>query len=419
MNDSLDIIKDGMIVVSKNKIVDVGRQFDLEDKYEATEIINTGNSIVMPGLINTHTHAAMVYFRGLADDLPLQEWLEKYIWPAEAKFVSPDFIKKASELACLEMIKSGTTCFNDMYFFEEETAKIAFKSGMRAVIGECILNFPTPSCKTSDETIKKTEELISNFINNELVSVAFAPHSIYTCSKDVLEKVRQTAKDKELIHIHISETKKEVDDCKKERSKSPVAYLDEIGLLGENVMAAHSIWLDKKDLEIYKKRGVKVSHCPMSNKKLASGIALVPEMLKIGITVSLGTDSVASNNTLDMFSDMRTCALLHKVNKLDPTVVTARQVIKMATIDGARVLELGDKIGSLEVGKRADIITINLNKPHLVPMYDPYSHLAYCVGGEDVNDVIINGKVIMRNREVKTIDEKKILAEANQFSIMN
>ena len=419
MNSELDVIKDGLVVVSGNKIVNIGRQSDLENKYKADEVIDVGNSIVMPGLINTHTHAAMVYFRGLADDLPLKEWLEDYIWPAEAKYVKQDFVKKASRLACLEMIKSGTTCFNDMYFFEEETASVSEEAGIRAIIGETILNFPTPSYKTPADTIKKTEELINNFSDNELISVAFAPHSIYTCSKDILEKVKSISGNKKLMHIHVSETKKEVDDCKKEHGKSPVEYLDKIGFLDKNVIAAHSVWLSQNDLEIYRKRGIKVSHNPISNMKLASGIMSAAEMIDNNIIVGLGTDGAASNNTLDLFSDIRTCALLHKVNKLEPTATNARQVIGMATINGARTLGLEKKIGSLEKGKQADIITVNLNKPHLTPIYNPYSHLAYCVNGEDVNDVIINGKVVMRNREVKTIDEEKVLAEARKFRIKN
>lgn len=418
MNPGLDIIENGIVIVEKNLIKDIGEAKDLKKKYKTQKVIDIGNGIVMPGLINTHTHAAMAYFRGLADDLPLKEWLEEHIWPAEGKFVSPGFVKKSSGLACLEMIKSGTTCFNDMYFFERETAKVAESIGIRIVIGEGVLNFPTPSCKIPDEAIKATLDLAKDFKKSELITVCLAPHSIYTCDKELLVKISNLAKEiGSLIHIHAGETKKEVADCKEEYKKSPVEYLDNIGLLGENVVAAHSVWLDNKDLEIYKKRGVKVSHNPVSNMKLASGIMPLSEMIEKGITVGLGTDGAASNNTLDLFFDIRVCALLHKVDKLDPTVVNARQVMKMATIDGARVLGLDDKIGSLETGKRADIITINLDKPHLTPIHDPFSHLVYCVNGRDVEDVIINGKVVMQNRVVKTIDEERILKEAKKFKI--
>lgn len=418
MDRNLSVIKDGMVIASENKILDIGKQSELENLYKADEIIDVGNSIIMPGLINTHTHAAMSYFRGLADDLPLNKWLEKHIWPAEAKFVKPDFIKKASELACLEMIKSGITCFNDMYFFQEETAKVVQKIGMRAILGEVILNFQTPSCQTPGETINKILKLIDKFRENEFVDIAFAPHSIYACDEKVLNRVKELAEENNIaVHIHISETKKEVEDCEKEHNKSPVAYLDKIGFLSDRVIAAHSVWLNENDLEIYKNRGVKVSHCPISNMKLASGIAPLVEMLGHGIAVGLGTDGVASNNALDLFSEMRICALLHKVNKLNPMVMNARKVVKMATVDGAKALGLNNKIGSLEVGKSADIITINLDKPHLIPIYNPYAHLVYCAGAQDVNNVIINGKVVMENREVKTINEEKILKEAEKFKI--
>ncbi|MEA3464104.1 MAG: amidohydrolase [Patescibacteria group bacterium] len=418
MDRNLSVIKDGMVIASENKILDIGKQSELENLYKADEIIDVGNSIIMPGLINTHTHAAMSYFRGLADDLPLNKWLEKHIWPAEAKFVKPDFIKKASELACLEMIKSGITCFNDMYFFQEETAKVVQKIGMWAILGEVILNFQTPSCQTPGETINKILKLIDKFRENEFVDIAFAPHSIYACNEKVLNRVKELAEENNIaVHIHISETKKEVEDCEKEHNKSPVAYLDKIGFLSDRVIAAHSVWLNENDLEIYKNRGVKVSHCPISNMKLASGIAPLVEMLGHGIAVGLGTDGVASNNALDLFSEMRICALLHKVNKLNPMVMNARKVVKMATVDGAKALGLNNKIGSLEVGKSADIITINLDKPHLIPIYNPYAHLVYCAGAQDVNNVIINGKVVMENREVKTINEEKILKEAEKFKI--
>lgn len=413
MDSDLSVIRDGMVAVEKNNIVAIGKEKNLKGEYKAKETIDAGNSIVLPGLINAHTHAAMAYFRGLADDLPLNEWLNNHIWPAEAKLVKPDFVRKSSELACLEMIKSGITCFNDMYFFQEITAEISEKAGMRMMAGEGILDFSTPSCKAPDEAVAKTIELIEKFKDSELIGVAFAPHSVYACGENVLLKIKELAKEYDLpVHIHLSETKKEVEDCENKRGRTPAEYLDEIGFLSDRVIAVHSVWLSEKDLEIYKNRGVKAVHCPISNMKLASGIAPVPEMPEKGITAGLGTDSAASNNTLDLFSDMRACALLHKVNKLNPTALSAREVVRMATINGAKVLNLDKKIGSLEAGKRADIIAINLNKPHLAPIYDPYSHIVYCVSARDVEDVVINGEIVMKNREVKTIDEERVLGEA-------
>ncbi|MFH1428082.1 MAG: amidohydrolase [Patescibacteria group bacterium] len=418
INSKLDIIKEGMVVISGNKIIDIGEEKEKKDKYQTEEIINAGNAIIMPGLINTHTHAAMTYFRGLADDLPLKEWLEKHIWPAEKKYVNPDFIYRGTKLACLEMIKSGTTCFNDMYYFYETVAEAAESSGMRAVVGEVLFNFSAPSYENINEFFNKFGSSMKKYKDNELINFALAPHSIYVCDKDFLIKISEFAKEyKLLIHIHVSETKDEVEECKKENGLSPVKYLDKINFLDNNILAAHSVWLDDDDLEIYKKRGVKVGHCPTSNMKLASGIMPAVKMQEKEIIISLGTDGAASNNTLDLFSTMKDCALLHKVSKLDPTVVNACQVVKMATINGAKALGLEDKIGSLEIGKRADLITINLDKPHLTPIYDPYSHLVYCVNGEDVNDVIINGRIVMRNREVKTIDEEKVLREVKSFKI--
>lgn len=418
LDKNLSIIKDGFVAVADNKILAIGSEADLKEKYRAGEIIETGNSILLPGMINTHTHAAMSYFRGLADDLLLSDWLTKHIWPAEAKFVNADFVRQASELAILEMIKAGITGFNDMYFFEEALGRVARKAGIRAMIGEGIIDFPSPSAKTPAEAIKKTEELISGFKNEELITAVFAPHSIYACSQEYLVKIKELAEKLDtMIHIHVAETKKEVDDCREKHGKSPVEYLDSLGFLSPRVIAAHSVWLSESDLDIYEKRGVKVSHNPISNAKLASGIAPILKMSKRGINVGLGTDGAASNNTLDIFSEMRTCALLHKVNSLDPAVMPAREVVRMATIGAAEVLGLDHKIGSLEAGKRADLITVNLDKPHLTPLYNPYSHLVYCANASDVDNVIINGKIIMRDRAVKTIDEEKILADANRFRI--
>lgn len=409
MNDALDIIQNGFVAILGNKIIAIGSTDDVKN-FEAREKIDAGNSILMPGLINTHTHAAMAMFRGLADDLPLNDWLQNHIWPAEAKYVKPDFVRTSVSLACLEMIKSGTTCFNDMYFFEEVTAEDVEKIGIRAILGEATLDFPTPSCQTPTETIRKTIELAKKFKNNELINIAIAPHSVYALSEENLIKVKEISFEFNLpIHIHVSETKKEIEDCQKQNKLSPVAYLDSLGVLSRPVTAAHSVWLDKNDLEIYKKNNVKVAHCPASNMKLASGVSPVAKMINQGIIVGLGTDGVASNNTLNMFGEMRLAALLHKVSNFNPTLVSAREAVKMATIDGARVLGSENEIGSLEIGKRADMISIDLDQAHLTPMYDPYSHLVYAARGSDVNDAIINGKIIMRNREVSTIEEEKVL----------
>ena len=417
MDKTMAIIEDGLVAVSGNDIVAVGARNDLEKKYKAREVIDVGNSIVMPGLVNTHTHAAMAYFRGLADDLPLKEWLAEHIWPAETKYVNENFVKKSSELACLEMIKSGTTAFNDMYFFADITALTARQANLRVMLGEGIIDFKTPSCDTPSQALDKAISLLERYVNDKLIKIALTPHAIYTVNKKILIKVRDLAVRYNLpVHIHVSETKKEVDDCKKKHGLTPVAYLDNLGLLNKNTIAAHSVWLDEDDIAIYKKRGVKASHCPISNMKLASGIAPIAKMIKQDIIIGLGTDSAASNNTLDIFSEMRACALSQKAHNLDSTILPAREIVKMATINGARVLGLDKDIGSLEIGKKADIITINLDKPHLQPIHNLYSHLVHCVEAQDVDNVIINGQVVMKNRGVQTLDEERILKDVKKFN---
>lgn len=415
-NNNSEIIKDGAVAIDKEKIVSIGNGKVIENNFQAEEVVDAGNSIIMPGLINAHTHVAMSYFRGLADDLGLDEWLEKHIWPAEAKYVKPDFVEKSTELGCLEMIKAGITCFNDMYFFEERTAEVVKKIGMRAVLGEGILDFSTPSCKTPAETIAKTVGLINKYRDDGLIHIAFAPHAIYTCSGKTLKEVKEKAGDN-LIHIHISETKKERDDSIKKCGKTPVQYLDAIKFLDKNVVAAHCVWVDEKDLEVLAEKNVKIVHNPISNMKLASGMApILSAYKKHKITVALGTDSAASNNTQDLFTDMRVAALMHKISNEDPVALSAEEIVKMATINGARALGWDAQIGSLTIGKQADIITIDLDQPHLQPIYNPYSHLVYCANAGDVSDVVINGKIIMRNRKLVDIDEEKIITEAKNFS---
>lgn len=419
MDDNLRVIENGAVAVEENKIIAIDTFESIKTGINAKDLIDIGDGIVMPGMINTHTHAAMSYFRGLADDLPLDKWLANYIWPAEKKYINPEFIKKSSELACLEMIKSGTTCFNDMYFFEEVTANVVIKCGLRAVLGEGILNFPTPSCQTPEEGLKKTESLIEKFKKEELINIAAAPHSIYTCDEELLKKAKRLADNNNLIlSIHVSETKDELEKTRDKYGITPVGYLEKIGFLGNNVVAAHSVWLDEEDLKIYKKRGVKISHNPISNMKLTSGVAPILKVFhELKMDVGLGTDGAASNNTQDLFTDMRVAALIHKISNEDPVALTAEDIIKIATAGGAKCLNLDNKIGTLETGKRADIITVDLEKPHLQPVYNPYSHLVYCANASDVNDVIVNGKIIMRDRAVLTLNEKQILKEAREFKI--
>jgi 5-methylthioadenosine/S-adenosylhomocysteine deaminase len=370
----------------------------------------------MPGFINTHTHAAMAYFRGLADDLPLESWLSGHIWPAEAKHVNPRFVRQASELACLEMAMAGTTCFADMYFFEDEVAGAAADFGLRAVIGEGILDFPTPNAKTPDDGLRVTGELLAKYQGNELISVAVAPHSIYTVNGENLKKCAELAQaSNAILHIHLSETQKEVEDALRDFKKTPVEYLEDAGVLSGNVLAAHAVWLDRTEVRLMAERKAKVSHNPASNLKLASGIAPISAMIAAGVTVGIGTDGAASNNSLDLISDMKLAGLLHKGIALDPTCLKAREILKMATVNGADCLGLAGKTGCLEPGKRADLIAIDLNAPNLQPLNNIYSHLAYALHPGDVTEVMVNGKFIMQNREMKTMDAERIIKEAKLF----
>ncbi len=417
MDDDLTLIQDGAIAVEGSAIASVGSTQDIEKAYGAGQIIQAEGRLAMPGLVNVHTHAPMVYFRGLADDLPLREWLEQHIWPAEAKFVNADFVAEATKLAAVEMIKSGTTLFCDMYFAQESAAKSVNEVGIRAVLGEGLLDFPTPVSKNPEEGLKNSEKFIKNWLGDKLVNPAVAPHALYTCSPELLRAAKKLADKYEvLLHIHLAEESWEVDKIKGEEGVSPVEYLNNLGFLGERTSAAHVNWVSDKDIEILAKTRTGVCHNPQSNMKLATGFCPVADMLEAGVKVGLGTDGASSNNDLDMFGEMATASMLQKAFKKDPSLLKSKEVVWMATRGGAAVLGLGSQIGSLEVGKKADIILINLDKPHLVPMYDVYSHLVYTVNGADVETVLVDGKVLMENRKIKTVDEEEIIHRAQAFA---
>jgi 5-methylthioadenosine/S-adenosylhomocysteine deaminase len=413
MNPARTVLGNGTIAINDGVILAVETSNDaLKNKFKAKKVLNAKGKLVIPGLINTHTHAAMTIFRGFADDLPLQEWLENHIWPAETKYIDAKTVRIGTRLAIIEMIRSGTTTFNDMYFFEDEVAKVAKEIGIRAVVGEGIIDFPTPNNKTPEKGLEYTEKLIQKWQNDPLITVAVACHAPYTCSPDLLKKTKALS-DKYGVpyHIHVSETKTEVDDIQKKYGFTPVGYLENLGILDDNVIAAHAVHLTKKDIELMVKQKVGMSHNPASNMKLASGIAPVPDLLANGAEVGLGTDGAASNNDLNMFEEMDITAKLHKVIKNDPTVMNAKSVLEIATIGGAKVLGLDDQVGSLEKGKKADIVIIDLNKPHLTPFYNSYSHIVYAVDAADVETVIVNGKVIMEDRKLLTVDEEKAMQE--------
>ncbi|MDL1963165.1 MAG: amidohydrolase [Deltaproteobacteria bacterium] len=408
--------KNGAVAIKGKKIVALGAADDFSSR-NVSRIIDARGGIIMPGLINTHTHAAMTCFRGLADDLPLMTWLNDYIFPAEAKL---DYNKVycGALLACAEMIISGTTCFCDMYLFEDAVASAAKHAGMRAVVGEVLYDFPSPNYGPIENGFAYTEMLIEKWKNDSLITIAVEPHSPYLCSPDLLKRASFLADKNNIpLVIHVSETEIEVRTSIEKHGVTPVGFLANLDVLSSNLLACHCVALTDEDISLLQRFDVKVSHNPESNMKLASGIAQIPKLLKAGVCVGLGTDGCSSNNDLDIFLEMDTAAKLHKVNTFDPTVMAANTVLKMCTIDGAKSLGLDDTIGSLEPGKRADIIIIDTHKPHLTPMYNPISHLVYAVKGSDVATSIINGKIVMENGRLLTlkvediIEDVKIIAE--------
>lgn len=418
MDKGLTVIKDGAVAIKGPEIIEVGTSAEIFKKYIPEAVMKEEGSVVIPGLINTHTHAAMVYFRGIADDLPLKDWLENHIWPAENRWLGPEFISDAIELACLEMLKGGVTTYNDMYFYEDAAGKATKKIGMRAVLGVGILDFPTKSASTSDEYFANAESFIKEWKGkqDDLITPCIAPHALYTCGPETLKRARHVADKYDVpIHIHLSETRSEVAEIKTRYMKTPVEYLDSLGFLDERVLAAHCIWLEDKEIELLAKRNVGVSHCMESNLKLASGFAPVVTMLMEGIKVTFGTDGAASNNDLNILSEMSTTAKVHKALSDDPTVLDAKTVLLMATRWGAEVLGLGDKVGSIEKGKLADIVIINLKKPHLTPLYDVYSHIVYAAMASDVETVMVNGKVVVSGGKLVTADESEILYRAQKW----
>ena len=402
--------KNGAVAIDGEKIVALGSADDFSS-WNASRIIDARGGIIMPGLVNAHTHAAMTCFRGLADDLPLMTWLNDYIFPAEAK-LDYEKVYCGTLLACAEMILSGTTCFCDMYLFEDAVACAAKHAGMRAVVGEVLYDFPSPNYGPIEQGFAYAEMLIEKWKNDPLITIAVEPHSPYLCAPDLLKRASFLAKKNNIpLVIHVSETEYEVQTSKEKHGVTPVGFLADLDVLSPNLLACHCVMLTDEDISLLQRFDVKVSHNPESNMKLASGIAPIPELLKAGVCVGLGTDGCASNNDLDIFMEMDTAAKLHKVNTFDPTVMDAYTVLKMGTIDGARSLGLDDIIGSLEPGKRADIIIIDTHKPHLTPMYNPISHLVYAVKGSDVTTSIINGKIVMENGRLLTLKLEDIIEE--------
>jgi 5-methylthioadenosine/S-adenosylhomocysteine deaminase len=412
MDPANRVIADGAVAIDGADIVAVDAADAIAKQFRGRETIDSSGQIVLPGLINTHTHAAMVLFRGLADDLALSEWLNKYIFPAEAKTVSPEFVRAGTRLAALEMIQSGTTTFTDMYYFEEEVAAVTKAAGLRGVLGQTVIQFPVSDAKTPADALVRAESFIRAFKDDPLVTPAVAPHAMYTLDGPTLKAARELSRRYNVpTLIHLAETRDEIQAAQERFKASPVAYLDSLGFLGPGVLGAHGVWVSDADIAMLKARSVGVSHNPESNMKLASGTAPVPGYLRADVAIGLGTDGAASNNDLDMFEAMRFAALLHKHASVDPRAVSARSVLEMATIRGARALGMEPRIGSLEPRKRADVITVSLNGARQTPIYDAVSHLVYVAHGDDVLNTIVNGRVLMRDGKVLTLDEKAVIAE--------
>lgn len=418
MDKERRVIENGAVAVKNGEIAAVGTRADVTKSFRAKQTIDAKGKLVIPGLINTHTHAPMSLFRGIADDLDLQDWLNNYIFPAEAKNVTEDFVRVGTQLGMAEMIRAGTTTYCDMYYFEDAVADETFKAGMRGVLGETIIKFPVADNKTPQEALVYTEKYINKWKNNALIVPALAPHAPYTLDTEHLKAVRALSdKTNAPILIHVSETRREVEDSLADANKKlrPVEYLDSIGFLNERVTMAHTVHINDAEIDLLKKFNVGSAHCPQSNMKLASGVAPIPQMLLKDVAVGLGTDGAASNNDLSLWEEMDSAAKLHKVFSGDPKVVTAEQSFEMATIRGARALHLENLIGSLEAGKRADIVIVDAGELHQTPFYNIYSSLVYATKADDVETVVVNGKIIMRDRRLLTLDENVIKKNANLY----
>jgi 5-methylthioadenosine/S-adenosylhomocysteine deaminase len=418
VNNSFEIIPNGLLCVKAGKLKRVEALADNQSLPAADETIDAGGGLVMPGLVNSHTHLPMTLFRGLADDLPLDIWLNEHIFPAESAHINPERVGWGSLLACAEMLLSGTTTCCDGYFYESTVAEAVNTSGMRAVLAQGVIDFPAPGVPYPKDNIKIAAAFIAKWQNpSSLISPSVFCHSAYTCSAETLKAAKALCVETGLrFQIHVAETQNECQQIRNEHQCTPIQYLDRLKILDENTLLIHCVWLTDEDIAIIAARKAAISHNPESNAKLASGIASIPEILKSGIPVGLGTDGCASNNNLDLFHEMDMAAKLHKAATFDPTTMDARTVVEMATIGGARAIGLGTHIGSLEAGKQADVIIIDTRTPHLSPMYHPASHIVYAAKSSDVRDVVVDGRVRVRNRNILSLDVEEIMAKVREIA---
>ncbi|MCL6622636.1 MAG: amidohydrolase [Syntrophobacterales bacterium] len=410
------VVAPGAVAVRGDTIVAVGPAPELEAALAPARVLDYPLGLLLPGLINAHTHAAMSLFRGLADDLPLEDWLNSHIFPAE-RHLDREVVYWGTKLAVAEMLLSGTTCFCDMYLFADAVARAAAETGIRAVVGEVLYDFPSPNYGPPDDGLKFTADLCRAYQGHPRIKVAVQPHAVYTCSPDLLIKRKELADryDTRWI-IHLAETPREVAECQARFGATPVGHLERLGLLQPNTVADHAVVLNEVDLELLAASGAGVVHCPESNMKLASGIAPVTELLARGVPVGLGTDGCASNNNLDLLSELDTAAKLAKVRNLDPTALPARQALGLATRGGAQVLGLEGVVGQLAPGFKADLVVIDLDQPHLTPLYDPYSHLVYAASGGDVQTVMVDGRLLVADRRLLSFEVAETMARARELS---
>ena len=418
VNASFEIIPDGLLCIKSGKLERVEALSDKSNLPAADKTLNAGGGIILPGLVNTHTHLPMTLFRGLADDLPLDTWLNEHIFPAESDHINPNNVRWGTLLACVEMLLSGTTTCCDGYFFENQVAAALQTTGMRAILAQGVIDFPAPGVPDPGKNIEIPKRFAAKWRNvSSLITPSVFCHSAYTCSAKTLKRIKSFCVENGLLlQIHAAETQKECRQILNEHQATPIQYLDRLGILDENTLLVHCVWVNDKDIEVIAGRKAGISHNPESNAKLASGIAPTPKFLKSGIRVGLGTDGCASNNNLDLFHEMDMVAKLHKAEKFDPTIMDAKTVVQMATIAGAQAIGLDRLIGSLEVGKRADLIVIDTDVPHLVPMYHPESHIVYAAKASDVRDVIVDGRVLVRNREILHLDVTEIMTHIREIA---
>lgn len=417
MEDGADPISGGAVAVTNGKIVEIGTASDLLEKAPTCEVLDAGNCLVMPGLVNTHSHLAMSLLRGLADDLPLKTWLEEHIWPAEGRHMNRETVALGTRLAAAEQLLGGITTTTDMYFFADAVCEVLAEAGMRGVVAESLIDAATPRCATPEEMLSKQRELCEGWQNHPLITPSIAPHAPYTvCAANLVKEAELAEEFGVPLQIHLSETRWEIETSIEQKGASPVAYLESLGILSDQVVAAHCVHVDHRDIEILAENGVGVSHNPVSNLKLASGIAPVPEMLEAGVRLGLGTDGAASNNTLDLLRDLQITALLHKSISGDPTTLPTTTVLSAATRGGAQILGLGDRVGVLKPGMEADIACFALNHAHTTPVYDPWSHMVFAARAADARHVVVRGKVVVRDRNLTTMDLEEICSKSAEVA---